>query len=127
MFGSSNRLRNSPTIKAMHKEESNGHPRRTYNRAHDSSREVSEDEGEIHDRTPLIPPRKSPGDQHQTYGIFGTSHRTSRPPRRSSTSTTSSRKKRKSLGRIDSFADYNQDYDVNNPPSVPASPSLGAS
>src|SRR5580693_4197546 len=125
MFGSSNRLRNSPTIKAMHKEESNGHPRRTYNRAHDSSREVSEDEGEIHDRTPLIASRKPPGDQHQTYGIFGTSHRPSRPPRRSSASTTSSRKRRSGLGRNNSSADYDQDYDVNNPPSVPASPSFG--
>jgi magnesium transporter len=111
----------------MYKEEGNGHPRRTYNRAHDSSREVSEDEGETHDRTPLIASRKSLGDQHQTYGIFGTSRRPSRPPPRSPASTTSSRKRRKGLGRNNSFADYDQDYDVNNPPSVPTSPSFGPS
>ena len=109
----------------MHQEESNGHPRRTYNRARDSSREDSRDRGEAHDRTPLIATKKSPVDQHQGYGIFGTSHRPSRP-RRESASTVSSRKKRKPFGRQQSFPEYDQDYDVNNPPSVPTSPTFGA-
>ena len=64
-------------------------------------------------------------DQQQGYGIFGTSHRPSRP-RRESASTVSSRKKRKPFGRQQSFPEYDQDYDVNNPPSVPASPTFGA-
>jgi magnesium transporter len=126
IFGTSNRSRNSPSINAMHQEESHGHPRRMYNRAHDSSRAGSEDDGETHDRTPLIASRKSPGDQHQAYGIFGTSYRPSHP-RRESASTVSSRKKRRGLGRQPSFPDYDQGYDVNNPPSVPASPTFGAS
>jgi magnesium transporter len=124
MFGTSNRSRTLPAVKATHHEESNAHPRRMYSRAHDSSRENSEEEEETHDRTPLIASKKSPGDPHQAYGIFGTSYRPSRP-RRESTSSASSRKKRKALGRQQSFHD--QDYDVNNPPSVPASPTFGAS
>ena len=125
MFGTPGRSRNSPTIKAAHPEESSGHPRHTYTRAHDSSRENSEDEGDVHDRTPLIASKKPPGDQHQAYGMFSAGYRPSRPARRESASTVSSRKKRKALGRQQSFHD--QDYDVNNPPSVPASPTFGAS
>ena len=109
----------------MHQEESSGHPRRTFNRARDSSREDSEDGGETHDRTPLIATKKAPVDQHQGYGIFGTSQRPARP-RRESASTVSSRKKRKPFGRQQSLPDYDQDYDVNNPPSVPTSPTFGA-
>src|SRR5947207_11834110 len=98
MYGTPNRSRNSPTIKSTNQRESSEHRRHTYTQAHDSSRENSGDEGEIHDKTPLLASNKSVGDQHQAYGLFGTSYRPTRPARRESTSTASSHKKRKPIG-----------------------------
>lgn len=123
-FFASSRSNPSPSIKPM-QHDSDPQTRRAHARAtaHDSSREDSEDRGEANDRTPLIPSRKSPADHR--YGLFSNNRRNSRP-RRDSASTVSSRQRRKGLQREYSFPRFDQEYDVNNPPSVPASPQLGA-
>ncbi|KIX10660.1 uncharacterized protein Z518_01744 [Rhinocladiella mackenziei CBS 650.93] len=73
------------------------------------------------DRTPLIsgaPQRKNSVDAG--YGLF-------RVKSSSSTLSSHSKPQRKwTLGTVHSFPKSDQDYDVNNPPSVPPSPSVGA-
>ena len=107
----------------MQKQENGSFSRLNRASAHDSSPENSDDDGEANDRTPLIPSRKSPADHR--YGLFSTSRRPSRL-RRDSASTVSSRQKRRGLNREQSFPNFDDGYDVNNPPSMPASPDLGA-
>ena len=104
--------------------------RRTYGHAH-PHHSSGEDTGrvaeEVDDRTPLIPSanRDGPSDASNGYGgVFGVSRLSSRP-RRGSSSTVSTYKQRHGPSRQHSFPPGDQDYDVNNPPSVPGSPRLG--
>lgn len=84
------------------------------------------------DRTPLMSTtnrdRPTPGG-NSGYGGLGSQGRGNRPDsqvRRPSTATSrSSQRRRRGPTREPSHSDQQQDYDVNNPPSVPNSPKLG--
>lgn len=86
----------------------------------------SDGEGhEVHDRTPLLSSSsraRRQSDHGRAYGLFNNHSR----PRLESSSTSSSRKRKKGLARESSYQAHQGDYDVNNPPSVPTSPQLGA-
>lgn len=86
----------------------------------DSSRGADTEE-DADDRTPLMQSSVKQNSPSDGYGLFRTTSR----QRRGSTSTASSHKKRKGLLRNVSLPPLEQEYDVNNPPSVPSSPQLG--
>lgn len=107
------------------------HPNR-HNRAHDSSGGEDEAEEEAaDDRTPLMSAStrtKAPSGHGSSYGIFGTDSKSNRHDsyqRKPSTGTSSSPRRRRGPSREASFPGLQQDYDVNNPPSMPGSPRLG--
>ena len=86
------------------------------------------DAGEIpDDKTPLISQAMRNGrssDQLASGGLFGGT-RISSERRRDSTSTNSSKKQKRRPSRETSFLRHEYpEYDVNNPPSVPASPTM---
>ncbi|KAK4539301.1 hypothetical protein LTR36_000794 [Oleoguttula mirabilis] len=96
---------------------------------------ISEDEDEVatSDRTPLLSANKkskskpdlSRNNSAVNYGSYG-SH--GRPRRMSKGSTTSSKKRPEPSARSrhqTTVEDDSDEYDVNNPPSVPGSPKLG--
>ncbi|KAL9617669.1 MAG: hypothetical protein Q9160_007544 [Pyrenula sp. 1 TL-2023] len=88
-------------------------------------RESDGEEHDVHDRTPLLSSSsraRRQSDHGRAYGLFSNHSR----PRLESSSTSSSRKRKKGLVRESSYQGYQGDYDVNNPPSVPTSPQLGA-
>ncbi|EON65556.1 hypothetical protein W97_04794 [Coniosporium apollinis CBS 100218] len=96
-----------------------------------SSDRESEEEGNTDDRTPLIPPsqQNSPTSRNRGYGGFlGPSSGGQRPRRRSTGSSHShrSRDKRTILDPPEPPRESFPEYDVNNPPSVPVSPRMGA-
>ncbi|KAK5065387.1 hypothetical protein LTR84_001225 [Exophiala bonariae] len=80
----------------------------------------NEDDDDTSDRTPLL----LGGSQHRSpvdtgYGLFRTqSHH-------STLSTTSKKQKKRTNTTVTSLPRSDHTYDVNNPPSVPASPSFG--
>ena len=98
-------------------ENRNHHRRRTGSRPEDDD----SDHGDANDRTPLMaaPTHRSP--VQSGYGLF-------RSETRGSSRSTTGRKRTKSNNIGSSFPKYSDSpYDVNNPPSVPSSPHLGAS
>ena len=109
------------------------HRRSRQSRAHKSSGGESEEDDTLTDaKTPLL----SSSNQHRPtsgntsgYGLFESQSRGPRNEtvnRRSSTATSSSSKRRRRIPtREVSSSGVKQDYDVNNPPSVPGSPVLG--
>ncbi|KAI9754056.1 MAG: hypothetical protein M4579_004876 [Chaenotheca gracillima] len=105
-----------------------------HNHGHQASdRESDEEEGVIvSDRTPLISSSRdrpsSTGFGFRSFGLPSPGGRQSSRNRRPSNATSVSSRKRTRLPRqTSSGATVTQpDYDVNNPPSVPSSPKLGA-
>ena len=94
---------------------------------HASSTAIDEDESEqpLTDRTPLLSTshrnRSKPELSRNSSAQYGSNYR----PRRSSANSKTSSRRRLDLG---SYGPYVEDdeYDVNNPPSVPGSPNLGS-
>ncbi|ERF68152.1 hypothetical protein EPUS_08218 [Endocarpon pusillum Z07020] len=82
-----------------------------------------------HDKTPLMSQSMRNGcssDQQGAGGMFGTTRMNSNH-RRESNSTQSSKKRKSRPSREISFLRHEHtEYDVNNPPSVPPSPTAGA-
>ena len=79
-------------------------------------------------RTPLLGGRRTSGHGASGYGLFKSlsmANKSSHNRPRSSLSSASSRRRRPAQGRDSSTQPPYQDYDVNNPPSVPPSPRLG--
>ena len=72
------------------------------------------------DRTPLLGNSFKPSSPTEAYRLSKTTSR----QRRDSSSTLSNR--RKGISRNPSYPAHDQDYDINNPPSIPPSPQLGA-
>lgn len=93
-------------------------------RRHRSQQDLDSPEGsdhdEVNDRTPLMTgtsQRKSPAEAG--YGLFRVHSHTS------TASSSSRHQKRRVNGAGHSFLRPDQEYDVNNPPSMPPSPTLG--
>jgi len=109
------------------------HRRPRGNKGHRSSGGEDDDDHLVDARTPLLATTSARGGtssgQSQCYGAssgLGRSHRPGTGDRRpSATSSASSRRRRHIPTREQSTSKLVQDYDVNNPPSVPASPVLG--
>ena len=106
------------------------HWRARPSRAHMSSGGESENDDKIIDsRTPLLATTSSRAGAPTGYGASNGQGRPSRPDtgnrRKSATSSASSRHRRRVPTREPSASAAQQDYDVNNPPSVPGSPVLG--
>ncbi|KAK4941852.1 CorA metal ion transporter [Elasticomyces elasticus] len=97
-------------------------PRRRHRSQQNVNSPPGSDDEEANDRTPLIhntTPKKSPVEGG--YGLFRRKSHTS------SLSSTSRRQKKRVVPPSNSVPKSEQkDYDINNPPSVPASPTLGA-
>lgn len=96
-------------------------------RRHRSQQDVSghggSDDEDTNDRTPLISgavQRKSPVEAG--YGLFRVKSNTSTL----STNSRQQRKRKAALNTSHSFPKSDPDFDINNPPSVPPSPSFGA-
>ena len=86
----------------------------------------SDDDQEVHDRAPLLGSRDK-RDARNTYGTPDRPTISPSPLRRESHSSASSRKRHRALSREASYGPGQAlDYDVNNPPSMPNSPKLGA-
>ena len=101
----------------------------TFSKIYDSAGDES-DYGEVpHDKTPLISQSMRNGrssDQLASGGMFG-AIRIPSNRRRDSASTQSSKKQKGKPSRTTSFLRHEYtEYDVNNPPSVPPSPTVGA-
>lgn len=112
LFTSSYRSNNFPRLDTS--------ARRRRRSQHDISSPTVSDNEDATDRTPLIsagPLRKSPIDAG--YGLFRVRSHTS------TQSAESRHQKKKANGAGHSFPKSDHDYDVNNPPSVPGSPTLG--
>jgi magnesium transporter len=109
---------------------SNGPLRRqaTLSKTYDSTGEETDEDEAPHDKTPLISSSMRngrPSDQVTGGGIFGAT-RVSSNNRRDSASSHSSKKRKRRPSRETSFLRHEHtDYDVNNPPSVPPSPTTG--
>ncbi|KAL9113634.1 MAG: hypothetical protein Q9227_002372 [Pyrenula ochraceoflavens] len=88
----------------------------------------SEDEGQnANDKTPLLgtsPRNRRPSDTSRFYGLFSNSQSRLRRRQSSASSKSSKRRKKGFLNRENSYQNQHDDYDVNNPPSVPGSPTL---
>jgi magnesium transporter len=97
-----------------------------FSKTYDSTAEDSDDDNLPHDKTPLISHSMRNGrlsDQFGAGGMFGAM----RNNRRDSASTQSSKKRKNRPSREASFLRHEHaEYDVNNPPSVPPSPTIGA-
>jgi magnesium transporter len=98
-----------------------------FSKTYDSTGEESEN-GELpHDKTPLISQSMRNGrssDQLANGGMFGATHISSER-RRGSASTQSSKRHKGRPSREASFLRHEHtEYDVNNPPSVPPSPTM---
>ncbi|EXJ86333.1 hypothetical protein A1O3_03284 [Capronia epimyces CBS 606.96] len=94
-------------------------------RRHRSQQDVSSPHGSeydsVNDRTPLISgsrQRKSPVETG--YGLFRAKSNTS------TVSTGSKQQKKRAIGTAQSLPKSEPEYDINNPPSVPPSPTFGA-
>ncbi|KAL2060274.1 hypothetical protein VTL71DRAFT_9669 [Oculimacula yallundae] len=102
------------------------------NRRPRTAKKESEDEDEeVDERAPLI---SSSARAKSSGAVLGQGASSSRsigpsPNGRRSSSKSSSRSKRKTIfdRQSPSFPSYNEEYNVNYPPSVPGSPTLGAS
>jgi len=109
-----------------------GAQRAALSRGTDTFKSDDEEENNATDRTPLLgassknrpKPELSRNNSAAKYGTSGSGYR----PRRSSGGSKASSKRGRDIpsrGREVSF-DEDDEYDVNNPPSVPASPKLGS-
>ncbi|KAK5442575.1 CorA metal ion transporter [Exophiala xenobiotica] len=95
--------------------------RRRHRSQPDVSSPPGSDEEDANDRTPLISgsaQRQSPGEAG--YGLFR------RKSRSSTLSSASKQQKKRINGNGNSYPKSDKNYDINNPPSVPPSPTLGA-
>lgn len=109
------------------------HRRTRANKGHRSSGGEEDDDELVDSRTPLLATTSTRGgtSSGQTHGYRapGGINRSYRPDtgdrRPSVASSASSRRRRRIPTRDQSTSKLPQDYDVNNPPSVPASPVLG--
>lgn len=96
--------------------------------ANGTSTAIDEDESEqpVTDRTPLLSSsrnRSRPEVSRNSSAHYGSNYR----PRRSSGNSKSSSRRRLDLGSYGPYAGIDEDdYDVNNPPSMPGSPQLGS-
>lgn len=110
---------------------SNDPPRRqqAFSKTYDSTGEDSDEGDAPHDKTPLISQSMRNGRSSDPAGagsMFGAT-RMSPTNRRSSTSTHSSKKRKNRPSRETSFLRHEHtEYDINNPPSMPPSPTVGA-
>ena len=109
------------------------HRRPRPSRAHASSGGNSENDDVItNDRTPLLPsinrdrPASGPDTHYGMFGFPGRDDRHGSRNRRSSAATSTSSKRRRHIPTRELSSGPQQDYDVNNPPSVPNSPKLGS-
>lgn len=110
----------------MHQQR-NGQEQSSYGfpRVSTANDEQSDDEL-IHDRTPLINVHRPSRSQGGYGGLNASQGETRRGPRRRSTASSNhSNRHRGALPRQMSTQSITDDYDVNNPPSVPGSPRLG--
>jgi magnesium transporter len=99
------------------------HGRRRYTRAHHSAVEDSDGEGNAVDsKTPLLGKKEQGHGYSSSYGLFKTSSGGNKHRSGSKASSVSSRRRRPTFSREPS----GNGYDVNNPPSVPNSPKMGA-
>ncbi|KAL8715985.1 MAG: hypothetical protein Q9220_000652 [cf. Caloplaca sp. 1 TL-2023] len=113
---------------------SNHHRRHRSNHAHASSGGESEAEDVVtSDRTPLLSSSnhdRNASRQGSSYGMFNgytnKNGRGSQNRRPSAATSTSSKRRRRMPSRQQSSSITVQGHDVNNPPSVPGSPRLGA-
>lgn len=98
-----------------------------FSKTYNSTGDESDAEEIPDDKTPLISQsirNGRPSDQLGHGGLFGGT-RISSERRRDSTSTHSSKKQKRGPSRETSFLRHEHtEYDVNNPPSVPASPTM---
>ena len=88
--------------------------------------EENQDEEDAHDRTPLLSSsraRSKPQISRTNSGGYGG---TSRPPRKSSVHSKGSSRRRLDSTNFLPASVESDEYDVNNPPSVPNSPTLGS-
>lgn len=101
----------------------------TFSKAYDSTGDDSDDGTTAHDKTPLISQSMRNGrasDQIGPGAMFGATSRTSNN-RRDSASTQSSKKRKNRSSRETSFLRHTHtEHDINNPPSIPPSPIVGA-
>jgi magnesium transporter len=112
---------------------SSGDPSRRqqpFSKTYDSTLEDSDENNAPHDKTPLISQSMRNGrssDQLAAGGMFGAT-RLNHNHRRGSASTQSSKKRHHRPSRETSFLRHHEhtEYDINNPPSVPPSPTIGA-
>ena len=118
IFGTSHRALLAGAGSSSYRQENGSRQRRNTRTRTDSSRRLDADE-DADDRTPLIGAPFQQESPTEGYGLFKPRSR----QRRGSHSTTSSRPK--GFSRSTSFPPLEQEYDVNNPPSVPPSPQLG--
>jgi magnesium transporter len=99
------------------------------NMNYESAEEESDDGVAPHDKTPLISQSMRNGRSSDPFGaggMFGAARMTSNN-RRDSASTHSSKKRKSRPSRETSFLRHEHtEYDINNPPSVPSSPKVGA-
>lgn len=125
--GQSSSFRKDHTNSTM----SSGPSRRpqAFGKTYDSTGEESDDGAVPHDKTPLLSNSMRNGhssDHFGTGGAFGPTRRSSHH-RRGSSSTQSSRKRKGKPSKDISFHHHEHtEYDINNPPSVPPSPTMGA-
>jgi magnesium transporter len=123
--GPSSSFRRDRATSSASNEPRRQHPFKSY----DSTGEDSDEGVAPTDRTPLISSSKRNGrssDQLASGTTFGASQNPSNQ-RRDSSSTHSSKKRRNKPSRETSFLRHEHtEYDVNNPPSVPPSPTMGA-
>lgn len=103
--------------------------RQTFSKPYDSTGEESDDGVVPNDKTPLMSQSMRKGlssDHLGAGGMFTAAQRTS-TARRDSASTHSSKKRKNRPSQETSFLrPEHTEYNVNNPPSVPASPTIGA-
>ena len=135
-FGMSSAYRAPPPGREHSREQY--HPRRRSNRPHLSSEDENDDDPDrtrTTDRTPLLASafnrnNETSSPHRSGYGLFGNQHRNAlgetRNRRTSIATSASSGRRRGLLNRQNSSHGGYGVHDVNNPPSVPNSPKLGA-
>lgn len=102
---------------------------RAFSKTYDSAAEDSDDADAPHDKTPLLANSMRNGrclDQFGAGGIFGATRMTANKRRDSGSTQSSKKKKNRPSGEASFLRHEHSEYDVNNPPSIPPSPTIGA-